>query len=461
MSHTKTQTKISTAVKVAIITLAIGGIAAAAASIKIGQPKCPEISNKQVTVTANMPEGIDGKITITSTVVTEAEGKNMTDESRCTDISPSKKACEFQYNALVTVTVKTKDKFKVANFSGNCRNFTMNDATRTYKCEVTSVPGSALLNVTAVMESTEAKITVKENGTDKGATSDGSKFNCYFPSNNCEASFDKNTNLSLRATPSTGYLFKGWSGCSKTADNICDLSSLQSDKTLTVDFVKKATCGALKPNYVERDSAGTLINECFNFKNDNENCGSYKNDCTKSSRVCNNSKCVCPVGKTACSLMGGCVDLKNDTQNCGTCGTKCGTDEVCTLGNCRCKSGMKWCATSKSCIKSTEVCCLATQTNCNNKCVNTKTDKDNCGKCGESCGTGKTCTNGTCVCNVGTTLCSEKCVNLKTDGANCGSCGTPCNGGSTCNFGKCVCPAGKKACGSGSDLRCVGLLQRC
>jgi len=40
--------------------------------------------------------------------------------------------------------------------------------------------------------------------------------------------------------------------------------------------------------------------------------------------------------------------------------------------------------------------CTAPQTNCNGQCVNTNTDNNNCGICGNECDIGLTCTNGQC-----------------------------------------------------------------
>ncbi len=40
----------------------------------------------------------------------------------------------------------------------------------------------------------------------------------------------------------------------------------------------------------------------------------------------------CPDGQLPCD--GACVDVNLDVENCGTCGTSCGTDEVCAVGAC-------------------------------------------------------------------------------------------------------------------------------
>ncbi|CAM2802991.1 Stigma-specific protein, Stig1 [Legionella steigerwaltii] len=77
---------------------------------------------------------------------------------------------------------------------------------------------------------------------------------------------------------------------------------------------------------------------------------------------------------------------------------------------------------------------------CNGSCVNTQTDNNNCGACGNVCSTGSTCSSGQCVaqCIAPFTLCNGTCVNAQTDSNNCGSCGIVCPSGSTCSGGVCL-----------------------
>jgi expansin (peptidoglycan-binding protein) len=55
------------------------------------------------------------------------------------------------------------------------------------------------------------------------------------------------------------------------------------------------------------------------------------------------------------------------------------------------------------------------------------------------CGTGQTCSNGTCMCMTGT-LCSGSCIDTTADANNCGGCGTKCDSGGACVDSKCVNP---------------------
>jgi hypothetical protein len=60
--------------------------------------------------------------------------------------------------------------------------------------------------------------------------------------------------------------------------------------------------------------------------------------------------------------------------------------------------------------------------------------------CGTACGTGQTCSNGTCTCGGGKLACGGACVDASsymTDRNNCGACGTQCVASQICSGGKC------------------------
>jgi hypothetical protein len=61
---------------------------------------------------------------------------------------------------------------------------------------------------------------------------------------------------------------------------------------------------------------------------------------------------------------------------------------------------------------------------CKEKCVNTLTDRLNCGMCGKKCKYNETCCNG-------------KCVNPSFNRRHCGGCNNRCNNGRFCVFGLC------------------------
>jgi hypothetical protein len=105
---------------------------------------------------------------------------------------------------------------------------------------------------------------------------------------------------------------------------------------------------------------------------------------------------ACPAGMTACD--GRCVDLRSDPDNCGRCDNECQEShgQVCSSGKCAAK-------------------CAPTLSDCTGACIDKNTDPANCGACGLVCGCNQVCSAGVCV----------------TPGA-CAQEGDPCTGGNCC-----------------------------
>lgn len=95
--------------------------------------------------------------------------------------------------------------------------------------------------------------------------------------------------------------------------------------------------------------------------------------------------------------------------------------------------------------------CNAPMTVCNGSCVDTKTDQQNCGNCGNACTGGQTCSESQC-CSSGQTVCNGACTDTSSDLNNCGGCGQTCAG--TCNGGNCV-VSSKPPQGSCVDSLCT------
>lgn len=175
------------------------------------------------------------------------------------------------------------------------------------------------------------------------------------------------------------------------------------------------------------DACTTFCSRCANK--------SRRNQCLSVCRTCNNDPrrlngacgryVCCGSGQTYCG--GSCVDLTNDVNNCGACGNVCGGGTTCVNGTCT--GGGNGCSSG--------------QTRCNGTCVNLSSDNNNCGACGNVCLDGSTCSNGVCRgggddCGFGAARCNGVCINILSDSANCGACGVVCAADEICTFGACT-----------------------
>ena len=154
----------------------------------------------------------------------------------------------------------------------------------------------------------------------------------------------------------------------------------------------------------------------------------------------------CLAGFTRCNNLA-CVNTSTDHDNCGACGNSCDISRYCKNGQCTPKATPG---------------CPGGKIACGNYCIDLQgSDKDNCGACGNSCPTGQVCNNGQCgittlphqtaaaVCQ-GQTLCGDTCIDTQgTDRNNCGGCGWVCPAGLDCFGGLCdlSCGAGLAECG--------------
>ena len=139
---------------------------------------------------------------------------------------------------------------------------------------------------------------------------------------------------------------------------------------------------------------------------------------------------LCPPGLSECNEI--CVNTALDPDNCGACGVVCGAGEVCSRGSC-------------------QINCGAGLSDCGGVCVNVSNDPDNCGACATACTGEEVCSAGSCVitCAEGQENCGGSCVDLQSEPSHCGACGVVCEPGQDCRGGQCEvsCPAGFQACG--------------
>lgn len=147
---------------------------------------------------------------------------------------------------------------------------------------------------------------------------------------------------------------------------------------------------------------------------------------------------TCRSGLLACS--GACVDTTTDRANCGGCGMVCSGGRPCVGGSC-----MGACPTGTTACRAT--------------CSNTQVDPNNCGSCGVVCGAGFGCLAGRCQPLVGydggscaspSAMCGAVCTDLRNSANNCGSCGNVCAADRVCAVGMCLapCTATQVRCGA-------------
>jgi hypothetical protein len=225
--------------------------------------------------------------------------------------------------------------------------------------------------------------------------------------------------------------------------NVCSSGERCTASQCAGSVMQGSTQGSESGSSVDDCTRGSLCDGvCTDITSDPANCGGCGNICP-SDQFCSGSSCVgqCPAGLSACS--GWCIDKNSDTLNCGSCDNQCSSGQVCSTGQCM----------------TVETSCSEGLTDCAGSCANLLTDDNNCGSCGTTCTGLYHCNNGQCqitapapnpvkvnpmiVCTAtGKLWCSGTCVDQKTDNNNCGSCGTTCPTGKSCSGGICSCPTG-------------------
>ena len=142
-------------------------------------------------------------------------------------------------------------------------------------------------------------------------------------------------------------------------------------------------CGSITTNIIQACGAASP-RDCTSVRNEAaQNCalnGQPTDDCQALSctDACTGQPCGggCPSPSADCG--GFCVDTSTDRQNCGSCGHLCLPTEVCSSGSCVCQSPNALCGCATTCF-----------------CADLQTNPNNCGSCGHVCTSG-VCSGGVC-----------------------------------------------------------------
>jgi hypothetical protein len=183
-----------------------------------------------------------------------------------------------------------------------------------------------------------------------------------------------------------------------------------------------------------------LAGLCINVQTDPSNCGSVGNACPANS-TCVNGQCVCDAGYSPCIGPFG-----TGPMVCCSDATEVCRNGICLSGAETCPTGTNFCggAQGQSCCDATQptccdgVCCPSGQFCCGNRCSVCPCDETFC-----------TGSQGTSCCRDGRSCCDGACVDLRSDENNCGDCGNTCGANAICENGRCRCPDHYFPCGGG------------
>ena len=172
---------------------------------------------------------------------------------------------------------------------------------------------------------------------------------------------------------------------------------------------------------------------CRDTAFDARHCGRCNNACAPAQECVRGACVMAPCLDPLVACAGACVDTSSDRANCGACGCACPAGSLCSRGSCTvgCPAGLTVCG---------RITCGGEDAGAGIACIDTGTDRSNCGRCGEVCPDGQVCSQGACLapCTGGRTLCGSACRDLQTDVAHCGACGNACPAMQTCAAARCV-----------------------
>ncbi len=127
---------------------------------------------------------------------------------------------------------------------------------------------------------------------------------------------------------------------------------------------------------------------------------------------------TCPNGKNDCGTLG-CVDVNIDARACGSCTNSCGSGQSCSAGTC----SSPGCSTFGAACGVAADCCAG---NCIAGVCGCGSEQSACGE--QCCDSNEVCGANGCeeACPVGTTACANGCFDIRSSPQNCGACDNVC-----------------------------------
>ena len=160
---------------------------------------------------------------------------------------------DFSLNSTITLTATPISGFVLGSWGGACSNIGIVNANGTGTCALTM---DAAKTVTTTFNPIIYPLTVTKigNGT---ITSTPTGITC---GTTCSASFNSGTQVTLKATPTTGYAFGNWSGCSSISTAGECLVTMSAAKSVSASFNPILTLTVGANGKVASNPAGIACN---------------------------------------------------------------------------------------------------------------------------------------------------------------------------------------------------------
>jgi hypothetical protein len=207
-----------------------------------GWTGCGSVSGNQCTLTIGSDTAVSASFAPERSLTAQSIGSGTITSSPAGIDCGSTCTGTFDYASQVTLTATPASGYAFRSWSG-CTSGSGNQCTVSMSAD-TTVSARFVAQRTLTAQRSGAGTIVSNTG----GISCGSS---------CTAVVDDGTQVTLSASPSPGYAFRGWSGCTSVSGNQCTVS-MSADTTVNANFVAQRTLSAAKsgPGEVVSSPAG-------------------------------------------------------------------------------------------------------------------------------------------------------------------------------------------------------------